>query len=200
VAQGADLLTASDDVAAMSAIVGLMGAEDLETGLEIARTAGELWAISDAVDLLQMPVLSAVLEDRGELLQRVAVDVMLRAASTRALSQVMATKSEEIAELGAEEVAEGVVRMAASEALAERSEDLEIVGIGLAERGEAELEVAAEASEFARDLAAEGVAEAVVGGAELGAAATMANLADLDEEVGEEDDETEAFDSDTRWH
>lgn len=86
VAEGANLIAASEDIAALSAVVGLMGAEDLDNGLEVARTAGEL-------------------------LQNVAVEIILRAAGTRALSQVLIAESEAVADLGAGKVAEGIVRM-----------------------------------------------------------------------------------------
>ena len=101
-----------------------MAAEDLELGLEVARAAGELWAVSDVVDLMEMPILAAFLETRGETLQQVAVEVIMQAATTRALSQVMGAQAEAVADAGAEEMAEGIVRMAASEAMAESSEEL----------------------------------------------------------------------------
>jgi len=120
VAEGAELLAASEDLEAIGAVVGLMTEEDLEIGLEIARTAGELWAVSDVVELLEMPVLSAFLEQRGESLQEVAVEIILQAAGTRALSQVLGATSAKVGDLGAGEVAEGLVRGAASQAMAER--------------------------------------------------------------------------------
>ena len=76
-AEGAELLMAADDVDAMSAAVGLMGVGDLERGLELGRLAGELQTIGDVVDALEMPVLSAVLGDRGWRLQQIAVDVII---------------------------------------------------------------------------------------------------------------------------
>jgi hypothetical protein len=123
----------------MSAMVGLMSAGDLESGLEVARTAGELWAMSDVVDLMEMPVIATFLESRGESLQDVAVDIILQAAATRGLSNIMAAKGKSIAEMGAEEVAEGIVRMTASEAMAERSKELAAAGADeLAEEAVAE--------------------------------------------------------------
>ena len=41
-AEGAEMILASDDVGAMSAIAALMSAEDVELGLEVARVAGEM--------------------------------------------------------------------------------------------------------------------------------------------------------------
>ena len=40
VSEGLELLEASEDVEMMGAIVGLMGEDDLERGLELARMAG----------------------------------------------------------------------------------------------------------------------------------------------------------------
>jgi hypothetical protein len=138
VAEGAAMLATSDDIKGISAAVGLMGAEDLESGLEVARTAGELWAASDVVDLLEMPVLAAFLESRGELLQNVAVEIILRASGTRALSQVLTGAGEAVADLGDQEVAEGLVRAVASQVLAEESDEL------AAMTGEAEAAAGAE--------------------------------------------------------
>ena len=89
VAEGAELLMASEDVGAMGAAVGLMSLGDLDRGLELSRIAGELQTLSDVVDTLEMPVLSAVLNDRGLLLQEISVDVILRAAAERSLSALM---------------------------------------------------------------------------------------------------------------
>jgi hypothetical protein len=133
----------------MSAIVGLMGEEELEAGLAVARTAGELWAVSDVVDLLEMPVLSRFLESRGELLQQVAVDVILRTASTQALSQVLAAASADVGELGGNEVAEGLARVAASVAIEQRSAELEETSADLAARGMVEMAAADAADKVA---------------------------------------------------
>ena len=87
ISEGVDLLSASDDVDAMSAMVGLMSLGDVERGLELGRVAGELMTIANVVDELDMPILSAVLDDRGMQLQDIATDVILRAAAERSLAQ-----------------------------------------------------------------------------------------------------------------
>ncbi len=97
-AQITDILTASEDAEAMSAVVGLMSADDLERGLELARMAGEMWAVSDVVALLDMPVLADVLESRGENLQQIAVETIVRFSSARALSEVMAGAAQQAGE------------------------------------------------------------------------------------------------------
>lgn len=143
VAEGAEILAASGDVSATSAIVGLMSQGDLEFGLALARTAGEISVVGDVADLLAMPALSEFLESRGELLQYLAVEFMLRAGGTRALSQALGSTAGELDELGAQEVAEGLVRRAASEELAGRSRELAAEGAELTERAASELEMAA---------------------------------------------------------
>ena len=72
---------------------------------------------------------------RREQLQEVAVEVILQAASARALSNILAATGGEIRELGANEVAEGLLRKIAAEAMAEESEELAIAGIELAAQG-----------------------------------------------------------------
>lgn len=160
--------TTSDAAAAMGAGVGLVAQEDLKTGLDVARTAGELWAAGDVIDLMEMPVLAGFLESRGERLQQVAVDVMLRAARAQAISRAMEAESEAIAELGTREVAEGIARKVASEAMALRIEEVALAGAGLTVRGQTDLRAADMAADATRNLASTGEEEAAVAGAELG--------------------------------
>ena len=113
------------------AVVGLMGEDDLERGLELARLAGELEAVGNVVSRLDMPVLFAFLANRSAHLQEIAADTIVRSAGSHALAKVIAAKGTEIGEMGAQEVAEGLTRMAASEALAERSDALAAAGVML---------------------------------------------------------------------
>lgn len=177
-AEGAEMLLASDDVQAMSAAVGLMSLGDLDRGLELSRMAGELQTISDVVDALDMPVLSAVLGDRGQQLQEIAADVILRAATERSLAALMEATGLQIAELGEAEMDEGVLRVAASELAAERAGELAAAGFLLELRGAAELEDAADDADLAADIAAAGIAEVSEGAADLGSAETMGVVAD----------------------
>ena len=124
VAEGVDMLMKGENVRAMGAIVSLMSKEELERGLELARLAGELWTVSDVVDMLDMPVLAEFLDERGMRLQEIAVDQLLRYTSTRALAGAIKETGKDIEAMGEQEVAEGVVRMAVSEAAAERSQEL----------------------------------------------------------------------------
>ena len=110
ISEGVDLLSAADDVDAMSAMVGLMSLGDVERGLELGRVAGELMTIANVVDELDMPILAAVLDDRGMQLQDIATDVILRAAAERSLAHLMAATGRQIGEMGETEIEEGVLR------------------------------------------------------------------------------------------
>jgi hypothetical protein len=169
--QGADLLSVSDDVETVSAVVGLMSLGDLERGLQLGRLAGELKTISSVVAAMKMPILSAVLEDRGAMLQGIARDVILRGAATRALSQTIAATGAHLAQMGLDEMDEGELRIAAASIAAERSQELMAAGLVLGARGAVEAAVASEAAGVARAEAEAGLAEVAVGAAELGEAA-----------------------------
>ncbi|MBK8048289.1 MAG: hypothetical protein IPK16_14910 [Anaerolineales bacterium] len=115
IAQGAEMLATSEDIDVMAAVVGLMGEEDLERGLELARLSGELETVGEVMERMGMPVLAAFLADRGEILQDIAVEVVLRLGSTRALAQALAASGSDLRALGENEVGEGLVRMVAAE-------------------------------------------------------------------------------------
>ena len=57
-AQGVEMLATSDDIQLLASVVGLMGKEDLDRGLQLARVAGELEMASRVASLLEMPILS----------------------------------------------------------------------------------------------------------------------------------------------
>jgi hypothetical protein len=162
----------------MSAMVGLMGEDDLETGLELARIAGELWAVSDVVDMLQMPALTAFLAERGEILQEIAVEQIVRSASTKGVAKAIEAAGGKISEMGNNEIAEGVTRMAVSEGLAQGSKELKKAGVKLAKQGKKELEEGSEIRAAGRDYAKEGIGDMVGGGAQMGAAAATEDIAD----------------------
>ncbi len=178
VSQGIDMLTASDDVEAMSAVVGMMSLGDFDRGLELSRLAGELSTIAEVVALLEMPVLATVLDDRGDQLQEIAVDVILRAGAERGLASLMAATGQHIAEMGEEEIDEGVLRMAASDIAAQRSEELAEAAVLLGIRGTVEGAAAGAAADLAGDLAAEGIADVATGAAEFGAGAVLDEAAE----------------------
>ncbi len=80
------MLDVSDDVELMGTLMGLMSTADVERGLELARIAGELTAISDQDHLMNRPILSDILQLRGEALEIAPVDVMMQGVGTRAIS------------------------------------------------------------------------------------------------------------------
>jgi hypothetical protein len=184
VAEGAEMLAASEDVSVMSAMVGLMGEEDLETGLELARIAGELWAVSDVVDMLQMPALTEFLAERGEILQEMAVEQILRSASTKGVARAIEAAGGTIADLGNNEIAEGVTRMAVSEGLAEGSKQLKKAGVKLGKQGVKKVEKGEMITRDARVYAKEGIGDMVGGGAEMGSAAATEDIANRLEKKG----------------
>jgi hypothetical protein len=183
--QGADLLSVSDDVDAISALVGLMSLGDLERGLQLGRLAGELKTISNVVAELEMPILSAVLADRGSVLQGIARDVILRGAATRALSQTIEATGTRLADLGVEEIDEGELRLLAADIALQRSNELAAAGLAVGLRGAAEAEVAGDAMTVAGVEAGAGVADAAFGAAELGAAKVEAGVAESLDELAE---------------
>ena len=177
VSQGTEMLAASSDVEAMSAVVGLMSLADLERGLALGRLAGELQTISDVVSTLKMPVLSAVLDDRGHKLQDLAVEVILHAAASRSLAQMMAATGQRLDQLGTAEVDEGLLRLKASELAAKRAEELADASLSLGVKSAVELAVASAATEAAREMTATGVAEIATGSVEVGAGAALEEAA-----------------------
>jgi hypothetical protein len=146
------MIAASDDIEALSAVVGLMSDDDLDRGMELARMAGELWTVSDVVALLDMPVLAAFLEQRGEWLQEIAVETILSFGATRAVAQAMGETGAKVAGLGAEEMLEGFARGMASDRLAADSEALAETGAALAAQGLIETAAAEAAAAAARQL------------------------------------------------
>ena len=178
VAEGADMLAASDDVNVMSALVGLMSLEDAEHGLELARLAGELSAIGQVVEGLQMPLLTVFLAARSVRLQEMAVEQIRQAGSTRSLAHAMAATGQKIADMGENEVAEGMVRMAVSQGMAERSAELAFGSEVLAEQSAQELATAVAARQVAKELREAGVDDMAAGSAELGAAVATGEFAE----------------------
>jgi hypothetical protein len=185
-AEGAEILSTSEDVNTLSAMVGLMGAEDLEHGLALARLAGEMWIVGDVTDMMQMPVISAFLEERGFMLQDMAIEQILQAASAKSLSEIMAATGDRIADYGLREAAEGAVRLAVSEGMAETSEEMAEAGVVMAAKGAAEVADAIETERVAKEIAKEGVKEVAKGAAEVGAAEVMDEVAEEMKKKSEE--------------
>jgi hypothetical protein len=149
----------SGDIKTLGAVISLMSADDLEQGMELARMSGELRTVGDVVARLDMPVVSALLEDRGGRLQQIAVDTVLRSGSTRAIARTIAATGEDLEGAGTEEALEGVARQLASRAMAADSAALAEEGAELATQGLIEVAVADAAADLAGDLIAEPTAE-----------------------------------------
>ena len=96
--------------------------------------AGQLWAASNVLDTLDVPLFAEFLDDKGYELQDLAVDVLFRSGATRVLATAMAETGAEVGELAVGEVAEGIGRLVESEELENQSELLEDAGEQLADK------------------------------------------------------------------
>jgi hypothetical protein len=170
VAQGADLLAASEDLAVQSAAVSAMSADDLNLGMKLASIAGQLLATGNVMATLGMPAFADFMVDKGEELQELAVDELLRSGTTRALATAMAETGAQVGELGEGEVAEGIDRLVESEDMEIQSELLAEAGDELTEQGLVEMEASQEMREAANKIRTEGVAEIATGAEEVGEA------------------------------
>ena len=155
-----------------------MSAEDLDHGMKLASIAGQLWATSNVLETLDLPLFAEFLDDKGHELQELAVDVLLRSGATRVLATEMAETGAEVGELAIGEVAAGIGRLVESEELENQSDLLQDAGEELAEQGFAEVVASEELSEAAKELRAEGVDEIATGAEEVGEAETANAVAD----------------------
>jgi hypothetical protein len=168
-AEGADMLAASDDIAVQSALVGSLSEADLTVSMQLASMAGRLQAVGNLTGVLGMPIVSQFLEAQSDELQGVAIEAMFRAGATRTLAAAMSATGADVAELGVNEMAEGLTRLAVAGDLAVRSDELAEAGAADFVAGVSEVAASEALDEVARDVAAEGVAEVAIGSAELGA-------------------------------
>jgi hypothetical protein len=109
--EGAEMLAASEDIAVESAIAGLIGDEDLAEAMDIAAISGQLFAVSELLEAIDMPVLASFLEAKGEELHDIAVDNIFRYSTARALSDSMAETGAELDEMAEQEMAEGAAQV-----------------------------------------------------------------------------------------
>jgi len=173
IAQGAEILAASEDLEIQSILVSGLSEEDLRLGMEMGAIAGQLAVAADVVAMLDMPVLAEFLANRGDDLRDLAVDAIIKFGATRAMSQTMEGIGARIGAMGADEMVEGMARRTVAEAAAQRSEELAVAGLAYAVSGIENLEIAQAAGAVAHELAVEGVAEVAAGSLELGAGSTM---------------------------
>ena len=184
-AEGAEMLAASEDIAVQSALVSSMSQEDLEIGMHLASVAGQLEAVSNVTEIMGLPRISFFLEDKAQELQDVATQTMLRSGATRALAAAISATGKDIADLGTEEMAEGLTRLAVSDDFAVRSEELAESGAADFVAGVSEVAASEALNDISRDVAAEGTAEVAAGAVEL-AGSDMLRAAS--EVIGEEDE------------
>lgn len=151
--QGADLLTASEDIAVMSAAVAALNEEDLEDTMEIASISGELSVLADVLASLDMPTMAEFVFDRSERLHEIAVDNILRFGAMRALSEAMGAAGDEIGDLGEEEMLEGEARLDMAAAAADNSFAMRSAGEAMIAEGLAALAAAEGAEDMAAVLA-----------------------------------------------
>ncbi|MEZ4767385.1 MAG: hypothetical protein R2844_03055 [Caldilineales bacterium] len=178
VAQGVALLTASEDIAVQSMLVGELSREDLELGMELASIGGQLQAVSDVVFDLDMPLLAEFLESLGDRMRALSADTIHRFGATRALARALAETGASVGDLGSNEVGEGMMRIEAAEEAAVLSEVADDVGRELRSEGRAEMAAAREIRDITEDLVVDATTEIAGGAAQIGAAEAMSGLAE----------------------
>jgi hypothetical protein len=179
VMQGEEMLDASERIAMQTAIVQALGEHDLDRGMDLAAIAGQLWAVSEMLESIDMPVLSAFLETKGHELQDIAVDSLLRATAAHDLADSMEETGLAIGELGANEVDEGEARLAAAQAFGEASEQLAAEGAAQAIQGATQVAAAKSKRKAKQELQQAAVTEIAEGAAKVGAAQAMGATAEV---------------------
>ena len=104
----------------------MTGAEDIQSGLSVARIGGELAAIQSALSSMPSipPFLSNYLSSRSQALIELGSQHIVSSMSKNALAGAAERTAEIIGELGEQEVEEGVVQLEASEEVGEEAEML----------------------------------------------------------------------------
>jgi hypothetical protein len=185
IAEGAEMLAASEDVGVISALVGMMSLDSLEHGLELARMSGEMQTVGEIVNALKLPVLATFLSKRADRMHEMSMEQIRLSISTDGVSKVLAVTGKRITSLGENEVEEGILRLAVSQAASERSDALSKASEELTMQGMEETLIAGEVGQAARAEAIEGVAEISTGSAVVGAALAMEEVASTLKEKSE---------------
>ena len=152
----------------------MMSEADLEHGMELAAIAGQLSAAGDVVAAIGMPVLADFLADKGEDLQEIAVDTILRSSATRLLGRIDGKDQRPAGRPG-----QSMKWKKAPPALQyrkrreARAEAIGEVGAELAVKGVVEMAAAQGMRQAAGDLAREGMGDVAVGAAGMGAAEAL---------------------------
>ncbi len=177
-AQGIGMMATASDIQALSTAFRALSNDDLDQGLRIGRISGELAIISDAVSLLNMPVLARVLDERSMALEQIGVQVLVQYMLGREMSKALEAKGIEVGAFGVNEAAEGMVRLALSDAAQERAADLDEMSEELAVSGLKSAVEAGEMADAARTVADAGIADIAQGAATVGAGVAMDTIAD----------------------
>lgn len=122
--EGAQLLSASENVGMLAEALQMVGSEDVEVGLQLARVGGELAALRGVVETLNTPFLKPFLESRSKLLIDLGRQLMLSSVTKRALAGAARETAERIGELGENEIEEGREQLEASEEIGEEAAEL----------------------------------------------------------------------------
>ena len=118
-AQGAGMLSLSEDIAALSALLRAAGEDDVERGMDLAAMSGQTAVVAEIVGGLDFPALSGFLAGMSNRLRTHAVAQLVESGDVGALSRALDTASAGVAEAGVAEVAEGLTALAVSEAMAD---------------------------------------------------------------------------------
>ena len=169
-AEGAEVLDVAEQVAAVSTLMAAVTADDMERGMFLASLSGQIRVAADVVDLMNMPILSAFLGQKGRQLRGLAVNEIGRAMAAAALSEGMEAMSDRLALLGMNEVAEGLRELDTSEALRDARDDAVSAGLETAAAGVAEMSAASAEARATQQLAGAGVVMVAQGSEEIGAA------------------------------
>jgi hypothetical protein len=180
IAEGAQMLAASEDLAVIGAMVAAMSEDDLDHSMEIAGISGQMNAVGDLVASMDMLVLASFLWDRSDRLRELAVETMIRFSAGQALAEAIEEAEEEIEELGANEIAEGLVRLEMADEFAAEASMMATAGIISAEASMIEAAVAEELRMAALEEVGDAVSEIAEGAAEVGAGEVLAMDSDED--------------------
>ena len=85
-AQGVEMLRASDDIAALGRATRSLSEDQLARGLKLAGIAGQLDAVGAAVRALGMPLIARFMRETSQELRGIAVTDLLQSQGTRALA------------------------------------------------------------------------------------------------------------------
>jgi hypothetical protein len=150
--QGADMLSASEDIDSLTTVVHSINEEDLDDAMEIGAISGELAVLSDVLASLEMETISEFLLDRSQRLRELSVDNIMRYGALRALAHALDETGDKVAELGTAEMAEGEARLNLADAVVANSEAMAIAGEEMIAEGLATLAAAQGALDAGAEL------------------------------------------------